>query len=95
MAIISFLLIGTENIGAQIEEPFRILPLEAICRAIENNLRELEEQYDLGGTSDLADVLQVGSKANGVQPPSGQGMTPHVHFTGSRSYREAGGAEGG
>ena len=29
--LIAFLLLGTENIGVQIEEPFRVLPLEAIC----------------------------------------------------------------
>lgn len=30
--IISFLLLGIENIGTQIEEPFRVLPLDAICK---------------------------------------------------------------
>jgi ion channel-forming bestrophin family protein len=29
---IAFLLLGVENIGVQIEEPFRVLPLDAICR---------------------------------------------------------------
>jgi hypothetical protein len=31
-ALVSFLLLGTENIGAQIEEPFAVLPLGAMCR---------------------------------------------------------------
>lgn len=31
VSIIAFLLLGTENIGVQIEEPFRVLPLDAIC----------------------------------------------------------------
>lgn len=31
-ALVAFLLLGTENIGAQIEEPFTVLPLGAICK---------------------------------------------------------------
>ncbi len=31
-ALVSFLLLGTENIGACIEEPFHVLPLASICR---------------------------------------------------------------
>ena len=30
-ALVSFLLLGTENIGAQIEEPFTVLPMGAMC----------------------------------------------------------------
>jgi len=40
-AIISFLLIGVENIGIQIEEPFAILPLSAYCTAIQRDVREV------------------------------------------------------
>jgi predicted membrane chloride channel (bestrophin family) len=32
MVIITFLLLGTENIGVQIEEPFRVLPLDDMSR---------------------------------------------------------------
>ncbi|KAL3146980.1 hypothetical protein ABBQ38_014948 [Trebouxia sp. C0009 RCD-2024] len=39
--IICFLLLGIEEIGVQIEEPFGILPLEAMCATIETNLREM------------------------------------------------------
>ncbi len=45
MAFVAFLLLGTENIGVQIEEPFSVLPLDAICSAIEGNLKEMERQY--------------------------------------------------
>jgi hypothetical protein len=31
MAFLTFLLLGTENIGIQIEEPFRVLPLEQMA----------------------------------------------------------------
>lgn len=41
-AIIAFLLLGIEEIGVQIEEPFSILPLEAICTTSQSNLREME-----------------------------------------------------
>lgn len=40
-ALISFLLIGVENIGIQIEEPFAVLPLEAYCTAIQRDVREI------------------------------------------------------
>jgi len=40
-ALISFLLIGVENIGIQIEEPFAILPLSAYCTAIQRDVREV------------------------------------------------------
>jgi putative membrane protein len=40
-ALISFLLIGVENIGIQIEEPFAILPLAAYCTAIQRDVREV------------------------------------------------------
>ncbi len=30
--LVAFLLLSTENIGAQIEEPFTVLPLMAICK---------------------------------------------------------------
>ncbi|EFN53422.1 hypothetical protein CHLNCDRAFT_136634 [Chlorella variabilis] len=39
--IIAFLLLGIEEIGVSIEEPFSILPLEVICDIIEANVREL------------------------------------------------------
>lgn len=42
--IIAFLLLGIEEIGVQIEEPFGILPLEAMCATIEKNLRETGQQ---------------------------------------------------
>ena len=32
---------GIEEIGVSIEEPFSILPLEAICRTIESNVLEI------------------------------------------------------
>ncbi|GIL84971.1 hypothetical protein Vretimale_9823 [Volvox reticuliferus] len=44
--LITFLLLGTENIGVQIEEPFRVLPLDDMCRGIEATLREMERQHN-------------------------------------------------
>eukprot|EP00884_Botryococcus_braunii_P014320 jgi/Botrbrau1/2288/Bobra.101_2s0111.1 len=41
-SVIAFLLLGIEEIGVQIEEPFSILPLEAICTTSQTNLREME-----------------------------------------------------
>ncbi|KXZ53819.1 hypothetical protein GPECTOR_6g737 [Gonium pectorale] len=47
--LITFLLLGTENIGVQIEEPFRVLPLDDMCRGIEATLREIERQHNRMG----------------------------------------------
>ncbi|KAK9838098.1 hypothetical protein WJX81_001298 [Elliptochloris bilobata] len=40
-AVIAFLLLGIEEIGVQIEEPFSILPLENICAAAKRDIAEL------------------------------------------------------
>ncbi|GBF91441.1 hypothetical protein Rsub_04181 [Raphidocelis subcapitata] len=40
-AVISFLLFGIDEIAIQLEEPFGILPLEAICDTIQRNIEEL------------------------------------------------------
>lgn len=36
----SFLLLGVENIGVQIEQPFSVLPLELFCAIIRANVME-------------------------------------------------------
>jgi predicted membrane chloride channel (bestrophin family) len=41
---IAYLLLGIEEIGVQIEEPFAILPLEAICTTITNNILEMHDK---------------------------------------------------
>ncbi|KIZ05854.1 hypothetical protein MNEG_2095 [Monoraphidium neglectum] len=40
-AVVSFLLLGIDEIAIQLEEPFGILPLEAICDTIQRNIEEL------------------------------------------------------
>ncbi|KAL4853499.1 hypothetical protein ACK3TF_005521 [Chlorella vulgaris] len=42
--VISFLLLGIEEIGVAIEEPFGILPLEELCRELEFSLSDILEQ---------------------------------------------------
>lgn len=37
---VSFLLLGVENIGVQIEQPFSVLPLELFCAIIRANVME-------------------------------------------------------
>ncbi|KAK9834162.1 hypothetical protein WJX81_003973 [Elliptochloris bilobata] len=39
--IIAFLLLGIEEIGVQIEEPFSILPLENLCVAVKEDIAEM------------------------------------------------------
>ena len=40
--IISLLVLGVEEIGVNIEEPFSILPLEQICGTVKSNVEEME-----------------------------------------------------
>ncbi|KAI8476730.1 MAG: Bestrophin, RFP-TM, chloride channel-domain-containing protein [Monoraphidium minutum] len=50
--IIAFLLLGIEEIGVSIEEPFSILALQAICDSALGNTRELQAQHDLTKTQE-------------------------------------------
>ena len=44
-AIVTFLLLGTENIGIQIEEPFTVLPMDAISEGCKRSVQELLAQH--------------------------------------------------
>lgn len=44
--LMGFLLLGIEEIGVSIEEPFSILSLEAICESSVTNVRELKAVHD-------------------------------------------------
>ena len=39
--VVAFLLIGVENIGIQIEQPFSVLPLELFCGVVQANAAEV------------------------------------------------------
>lgn len=45
-AVLAFLLIGVENIGIQIEEPFTVLPMGSFSRVIAQNALEVAEQRE-------------------------------------------------
>ena len=51
--MITFLLIGIEELGMQIEEPFSILPLEGICTSVETNVSWLDR--DQNGVNSVVD----------------------------------------
>lgn len=44
-AVVTFLLLGVENIGIQIEEPFEVLPIEAITAACVASVHEILERH--------------------------------------------------
>lgn len=44
-AVVTFLLLGVENIGIQIEEPFEVLPIEAITAACIASVHEILERH--------------------------------------------------
>jgi len=53
---LSFFLFGIEEIGIQIEEPFSILPLEALCDgAIEGVINEIRDAHDSDDAFNFAD----------------------------------------
>ena len=60
VAVISFLLLGIEEIGVSIEEPFSILALEAISDSALNNARELKAQHDLEAAARAPGQLSAG-----------------------------------
>jgi predicted membrane chloride channel (bestrophin family) len=64
-AMIAFLLLGIEEIGVSIEEPFSILPLEVITDTIKANILEMSD--DLDEVEALVDVRQLtaGTGGNG------------------------------
>ncbi|KDD74270.1 bestrophin [Helicosporidium sp. ATCC 50920] len=39
--LLAFLMLGIDEIGVQIEQPFQVLPLESLCCTVERNLRNL------------------------------------------------------
>lgn len=45
-ALCAFLMLGIDEIGVQIEEPFHVLPLGSICATIERNLRAAGHSTD-------------------------------------------------
>ena len=48
-ALISFVLLGIEEIGIYIEEPFSLLPLEALCEKNIKNFNHMKEGNELLG----------------------------------------------
>eukprot|EP01026_Neomeris_dumetosa_P048640 TRINITY_DN4216_c0_g1_i4.p1 TRINITY_DN4216_c0_g1~~TRINITY_DN4216_c0_g1_i4.p1 ORF type:complete len:138 (-),score=13.93 TRINITY_DN4216_c0_g1_i4:408-788(-) len=63
-AITAFLLLGIEEIGVQIEEPFSLLPLEHYCNRIERGVREV-----LNFRNGVSNIIPADMKANQIYPP--------------------------
>eukprot|EP00887_Chlorella_sp_A99_P004675 scaffold4.g4675.t1 len=76
MAVLSFLLLGVENIGIQIEEPFRVLPLDGISagtvRAVATMLSDRDEVSGMAGYSMALAAAQAAAHAGG----EGAGAAP-------------------
>lgn len=85
--IFGFLMLGIDEIGVQIEEPFGVLPLEAISGTIERNIRELlSMQY---GVQNL--VQNQNPMAEAV--PSGQ-QVEFGQMTGASPVKDRSGQPG-
>eukprot|EP00884_Botryococcus_braunii_P008239 jgi/Botrbrau1/17416/Bobra.0054s0012.1 len=75
MTVVSFLLIGTENIGIQIEEPFCNLPTAVYCKSLSANVLEMYDKRKV--TNDfVAAVIALdknsGKKTSDDAPPTNQ-----------------------
>merc|ERR1719453_1860981 len=54
-ALLAFFLFGIDELGIQIEEPFGILPLEALCdTSIEGVVMDMQASYKKGHFGELA-----------------------------------------
>merc|ERR1719420_1622023 len=64
-ALLAIFLFGIEELGIQIEEPFGILPLEALCdTSIEGVVMDMQESYKKGFFGELRDETTLGYSAN-------------------------------
>jgi predicted membrane chloride channel (bestrophin family) len=74
-AILAIFLFGIEELGIQIEEPFGILPLEALCdTSIETVVMDMQESYKKGFFGELRDDSTPGYSANSL--PTGEAFPP-------------------
>uniref|UniRef100_A0A7S0S479 Bestrophin homolog n=1 Tax=Chlamydomonas leiostraca TaxID=1034604 RepID=A0A7S0S479_9CHLO len=73
-ALVSFLLLGIEEIGVQIEEPFRRLPLDDLCADIERDIGALAGSRD-----------QVEGLVDAALGPAPAGSSEHASSPGSHS----------
>ena len=55
--VIAFVILGIEEVGNHIEEPFAIMPLMPLCQVVTATCRETLEYY--GGSSPSATQDQV------------------------------------
>ena len=61
-ALLAIFLFGIEELGIQIEEPFGILPLEALCdTSIEGVVMDMQDSYQQGFFGELRDGQTAGS----------------------------------
>ncbi|CAL8464537.1 g4072 [Coccomyxa elongata] len=65
--IIAFLLLGIEEIGVQIEEPFGILPLEQICDLAEDEIRHQRTDTTVQNIVTIG-LKRTGAASNGAGP---------------------------
>ncbi|MEW5305971.1 MAG: hypothetical protein WDW36_008479 [Sanguina aurantia] len=76
--IIAFLLLGTENIGVQLEEPFKVLALDAACNGIIANIKDMQQLHEATMAlvsqtcteAGLADSTQHGGRRETLQSNS-------------------------
>ncbi|KAI7839791.1 hypothetical protein COHA_006590 [Chlorella ohadii] len=92
-ALVAFLLLGVEEIGVQIEEPFSILPLEVISTTIEGNIRELQATH--GAAAAVPSPINDFIRPPQLQSPEGNSSNvvgaPNLATAGAPAGRPSGG----
>lgn len=66
VAFISFLLLGVDEIGVSIEEPYSILSLESFGAALERCLKDFQRSFDNNGGDILQPKFEFEVRAKGV-----------------------------
>jgi hypothetical protein len=91
--ILAIFLFGIEELGIQIEEPFGILPLEALCdTSIEGVVMDMQDSYKKGFFGELRDDRQISAPEYGSLPPAAEnGAAPPAPLS-YEAYREKAGS---
>lgn len=72
VAVLTFLLVGIENIGIQIEEPFRILPLRSFAVATRSAVEEVLVQHKIAQGMMMGAMGEYNQGVNVAVPPEVQ-----------------------
>lgn len=65
--LVTYLMLGIDEIGVQIEEPFAVLPVKPLAEVCERDVRELDKQLELGAFDDDEEGEEEEGEDEGVE----------------------------